>query len=101
MPWTLLDSRNDIVQFGGPCETRNYSLLERHHKLLQQSYKEHPGRFAIMNDDEFATLRDLMILLLLKSGVSYEAIAKVTQSNVKTLQNTFPLKTINRKRENV
>ena len=53
-----------------------------------------------MEKKEFETLRDLMILLLLKSGVSYEVIASVTDSNVKTLQNKFPLKNITRKREN-
>lgn len=46
-------------------------------------------------------MRDLLILSLIKSGVSYEAIAAVTDMNTKTLQNKFPLKTIARKRENV
>jgi hypothetical protein len=54
-----------------------------------------------MEKKEFEMLRDLMILLLIKSGVSYEAIASVTGTNVKTVQNRFPLKSITRKRENV
>jgi len=54
-----------------------------------------------MERKEFEMLRDLLILLLLKSGVSYESIAYVTDSNVKTIQNRFPLKSITRKRENV
>jgi DNA-binding NarL/FixJ family response regulator len=54
-----------------------------------------------MEKEEFETVRDLLILLLLKSGVSYEAIAEVTGSNVKTIQNRFPIGSITRKRENV
>lgn len=54
-----------------------------------------------MEKQEFETLRDLLVLLLLKSGVSYEAIANVTGSNVKTIQNKFPISGIARKRENV
>jgi len=54
-----------------------------------------------MQEEEFNTLKDMMTLLLLKSGVSYEAIAEATGSNVKTLQNRFPMSKINRKRENV
>jgi DNA-binding CsgD family transcriptional regulator len=37
------------------------------------------------------TLRDLLVLLLLKSGVSYESIADVTGLSAKTLRNRFPI----------
>jgi len=53
-----------------------------------------------MEKKEFETLRDLLTLLLLRSGVSYEAIAEVVDSNAKTLQNRFPISKVTRKREN-
>jgi DNA-binding NarL/FixJ family response regulator len=53
-----------------------------------------------LEKQEFETLRDLIILLLVKSGVSYEAIAEVTDSSAKTIQNRFPLAKVVRKREN-
>ncbi|MDV3278689.1 MAG: hypothetical protein LYZ69_09555 [Nitrososphaerales archaeon] len=54
-----------------------------------------------MEQEQYETLRDLLILLLIKSGVSHEAIANVTGLNVKTIQNRFPLKGMTRRRENV
>jgi hypothetical protein len=45
-------------------------------------------------------IRDLLILIALKSGVSYEAIAEVTHSSPKTVANRFPIKKVIRKREN-
>ena len=56
---------------------------------------------AFMEEDQFRIIQDLLILLLIKSGVSYEAIAEVTHVNVKTIQNRFPIGTVMRKRENV
>jgi len=52
-----------------------------------------------MEKNEFITIRDLLVLLLLKSGVSYEAIAKVTGENPKTLRNNFPLSKLVRREE--
>lgn len=54
-----------------------------------------------MDKAEFETIRDLLILLLVKSGVSYEAIAEATGSSSKTIQNKFPVSKVARKRENV
>jgi len=51
-------------------------------------------------DDNIKELRDLLILLLLKSGISYEVIADVIRTNEKTLRNRFPLNKIIRKAEN-
>jgi len=52
-----------------------------------------------MEKEELETLRDLLVLLLLKSGVSYEAIAEVIKTNPKTLKNKFPLGKLVRKEE--
>jgi hypothetical protein len=49
---------------------------------------------------EFETIRDLLILLNLKSGVSYESLAEVTELNTKYLQNKFPMSRVSRKKEN-
>ena len=49
--------------------------------------------------EEFETIRDLLVLLLLKSGVSYESIADVTGDNPKTLRNRFPITKLVRKGE--
>jgi len=54
-----------------------------------------------MDKKEFETIRDLLTLLLIKSGVSYEAIGEVTGSSTKTIQNKFPIGKVARKRENV
>lgn len=62
----------------------------------------HVAFYSIKNleKEDSAVLRDLLILLLLKSGVSYEAIGEVIHSNPKTIANRFPLSKIVRKREN-
>ena len=44
-----------------------------------------------MAKDELETIRDLLILLLLKSNVSYEVISEVTGTKTKTLKNRFPI----------
>jgi hypothetical protein len=53
-----------------------------------------------MEKQDDTVVRDLLILLALKAGVSYEAIAEVTHSNPKTVANRFPMSKITRKREN-
>lgn len=53
----------------------------------------------IMEKEQFETLRDLLTLLLLKSGVSYESIADATGDSPKTLRNRFPLSNLVRKGE--
>jgi hypothetical protein len=45
------------------------------------------------------SIRDLLVLLLLKSGASYEAVADVLGSNPKTLRNRFPIGRIVRREE--
>ena len=52
-----------------------------------------------MEKEQFETLRDLMVLLLLKSGVSYDAIADIIGGTPKTLKNRFPIGKIMRKEE--
>jgi hypothetical protein len=52
-----------------------------------------------MEQAQFETLQDLLVLLLLKSGVSYEAIADVVGGTPKTLKNRFPIGKIVRKEE--
>jgi len=52
-----------------------------------------------MDKEQFETLRDLVILMLLKSGVSHEAIAEVVGGNSKTLRNRFPIGKLVRKEE--
>ena len=52
-----------------------------------------------MDKEQFETVRDLLVLLLLKSGVSHEAIAEVIQTNPKTLRNRFPMGKLVRKEE--
>ncbi|MGD0477740.1 MAG: hypothetical protein ABSB29_06200 [Nitrososphaerales archaeon] len=53
-----------------------------------------------MEQREFDALKNLMMLSLLRAGVSYEAIADATDSNVKTIRNRFPMSRVVRKREN-
>ncbi len=50
-------------------------------------------------ETQLEILNDLLVLLLLKSGVSYEAIAEVTRSNPKTLRNRFSISKLVRKEE--
>lgn len=52
-----------------------------------------------MDEKQLEGIQDLLVLLLLKSGVSYEAIAEVRGVNAKTLRNRFPIGKIVRKDE--
>ncbi|MHB8566455.1 MAG: hypothetical protein ACYC7D_10005 [Nitrososphaerales archaeon] len=52
-----------------------------------------------MEKDQFETLRDLTILLLLKNGVSYDSIANVTGISSKTLRNRFPIGKVMRRED--
>lgn len=47
-----------------------------------------------MVEEELESIKGLLILLLLKSNVRYEAISEVTGIKVKTLQNKFPMSKI-------
>ncbi len=47
---------------------------------------------------ELETLRELLIVSLLRQDVSYEAISKATGINTKTLKNRYPLKMIKRRK---
>jgi hypothetical protein len=64
-----------------------------------QGLNHTPKLSTPMEKDEFETLRNLLVLLLLKSGVSYEAIADSTGDSPKTLRNKFPLGKIVRREE--
>jgi hypothetical protein len=48
---------------------------------------------------QYETIRDLLIVLLLKSGVKHEAIAEVTDLDLKYLKNKYPLSKIVRSKE--
>jgi DNA-binding NarL/FixJ family response regulator len=52
-----------------------------------------------MEKEQFETVRDLLVLLLLKSGISHEAIAEVIGTNPKTLKNRFPMGKLVRREE--
>ncbi|MDE1765074.1 MAG: hypothetical protein KGI27_02245 [Thaumarchaeota archaeon] len=47
-----------------------------------------------MEKEELESIKDLLILLLLRSNVSYEAISDVTGIKTKTLKNRFPMSKI-------
>ena len=49
-----------------------------------------------MEKKQFETIRDLLIILLIKSGVKYEAIAEATDLDLKYLKNAYPLTKISR-----
>jgi len=49
-----------------------------------------------MDKDQFEMIRDLMIILLIKNGVKYEAIAEATDLDLKYLKNKYPLSKISR-----
>ncbi len=49
-----------------------------------------------MDEEKFETIRDLLIILLLKSGVKHEAVAEATHLDLKYLKNKFPLSKISR-----
>ena len=50
-----------------------------------------------MEKEQFETIRDLLIILLVKSGVKHEAIAEATTLDVKYLKNKYPLSKITKK----
>ena len=47
-----------------------------------------------MEDEKLESIKELLILLLLRSNVSYEAISEATGIKVKTLKNRFPMSKI-------
>lgn len=44
-----------------------------------------------MESKDLESIKELLVLLLLRSNVSYEAISEATGINVKTLKNRFPM----------
>jgi hypothetical protein len=48
----------------------------------------------LMGKEELESIKELLILLLLRSNVKYEAISEVTGIKVKTLKNRFPMSKI-------